>query len=227
MRSSLVSMVTLVTLSPSAVTLESPIASFRSTTVLYLYVASAWAAASASVSSACSSSAAPSLAAVSPWDASPSVVVSPLVVPSVAESCEPSVLVEPLPPSVTPASAPGVVTASSDAAWSASSKAVATASCTERAVLPAACAAETDASMTASSSCANTSVEGASAWKIMIAVRHAVVMRFAVLIWSYLVLSHAPRGVSKSMLSACSFRLNTKRQCLSIWSASNRPSGKR
>ena len=146
------------------------------------------------------------------------------MVPSVMESCDSPAPVEPAPPSVAPASAPGVVASSSDVVWSASSNAVATASCTERAVLPAARAAETDVSITASSSCANTSVEGASAWKIMIAVRHAVVMRFAVLIWFYLVLSLALCGVSKSMLAARSFRLNTKRQCLPIWSASNRPS---
>ena len=181
-RSSLVPILTPVTLSPSTVTLASPIAVFRSSTELYLYVASARAAASASASFACSSSVAPSSAAASSWDASPSVGTSPLLAPSVVESCGPAVLVEPLPFSLVPASAPGVAVASSDVAWSSSCSAAATASCTERAVLRAARAAETDASITASSSCANTSVEGASAWKIMIAVRHAVVMRFAVLI---------------------------------------------
>ena len=194
---------------PSVVTLLSPSAASSCSTVLRTGAVFACAAASASASSACSSSAAPSSAAASSWDASPSVGASPLVVPSVVESCDSPALVEPSPPSVAPASAPGVVATSSDAAWSASCSEVATASCTERAVLPAARAAETDASMTASSSCANTSVEGASAWKIMIAVRHAVVMRFAVLIWSYLVLSHAPYGVSKSMLATCSTRPNT------------------
>ena len=181
-KSSLVPMVTLVTLSPSTVTLASPIASFSLSTVLYSYVVFACAAASASASFVCSSSVAPSSAVASSWDASPSVEASPPPAPSVVESCDSPALVEPLPSSVVPVSAPGVAAVSSDVAWSASCSAVATASCTERAVLPAARAAETDASITASSSCANTSVEGASAWKIMIAVRHAVVMRFAVLI---------------------------------------------